>query len=110
VPDPDTAIFVPALPVSEAPLTPSVEHGQRGSSGPRSKTDLLEPCRSAAFALDAVLQACRAGGRQAAKDLMEHALIRARAGGVTLTCSSCHLDEVDFALAPNAVNDLRPWL
>jgi hypothetical protein len=73
-------------------------------------TSATEPCHSSSFELAPVMHACQAGGRQAARDLMELAVQRAQVKGVVLTCLGCHADEAAYEHGPNAVADLRPWL
>jgi len=70
-----------------------------------------EACTSQRFELPAVKTACEAGGRAAAKKLMNDAMKKAKAAGEQVTCKSCHTDvKASFALTPNAVDELRKWL
>lgn len=69
-----------------------------------------DACTASSFRFGQVEAACTQGGRKAAKDLMKKAVKKAKAAGETMNCKSCHTELKTFALTPNAVSDLEPWL
>lgn len=69
-----------------------------------------DPCTASSFAVAKVEQACRSGGRAAAKTLMKAAVSKAKEAGESINCKSCHSDLKTYALTPNAVADLKKWM
>jgi hypothetical protein len=69
-----------------------------------------DPCRAKSFSLPRVREACASGGRAAAKRVMKDAIGKATATGQSLKCSNCHVDQRDYGLKSNAVDDLKRWL
>jgi hypothetical protein len=69
-----------------------------------------DPCKTQRFSVPQVREACASGGRRAAKNVMKNAIQRATAGGGSLRCTSCHDNQVDYRLKPDAVAQLRRWL
>jgi hypothetical protein len=41
---------------------------------------------------------------------MKQAVANAKAKGVSLECTSCHVDQKSYALQPDAVKELQRWL
>jgi hypothetical protein len=69
-----------------------------------------DPCRAKSFGVPRVRDACASGGRAAAKRVMKDAIGRATATGQSLKCSNCHVDQRDYGLKANALEDLKRWL
>jgi len=67
-------------------------------------------CTTTEFNYPAVQSACTEGGRSAVKKIMQGAIAKAKRAGTELKCASCHIDQKDFGLRPNAVDDLAQWL
>ena len=68
------------------------------------------PCATTEFHYPAVQAACGEGGRKAVKKIMQGAIAKAKRAGTELKCAGCHIDQKDFGLRPNAVDDLAQWL
>lgn len=68
------------------------------------------PCATTEFHYPAVQAACGEGGRKAVKKVMQGAIAKAKRAGTELKCAGCHIDQKDFGLRPNAVDDLAQWL
>jgi hypothetical protein len=68
------------------------------------------PCATTEFNYPAVQAACSEGGRGAVKKIMKGAIAKAKRAGTELKCAGCHIDQKDFGLRPNAVDDLAQWL
>jgi cytochrome c len=68
------------------------------------------PCATTEFHYPAVQAACADGGRSAVKKIMKGAIAKAKRAGTELKCAGCHVDQKDFGLRPNAVDDLAQWL
>ena len=69
-----------------------------------------DPCTADSFAVAKVEQACRSGGRKAAKTVMKAAVSKAKEAGESINCKSCHSDLKTYALTPTAVADLKKWM
>jgi hypothetical protein len=69
-----------------------------------------DPCETRDFHYPALANACREGGRKAAKGVMAGVVKKAKAAGEDLKCTSCHEDMKSFHVKPNAVADLKKWL
>jgi hypothetical protein len=69
-----------------------------------------EACTTEKFHYKQVEDACKGGGRKAAKDLMKAAVKKAKAAGKDMKCTSCHESTKTFDLKDNAVEDLKPWI
>ena len=67
-------------------------------------------CTTKKFEFKSVEDACKAGGRKAAKKLMKTAVKSARKKGKKMTCLACHKDLKKFERKDNAVKDLKPYL
>ena len=100
------------------------------ATGPSRQTDALQPasagataspasqasytgpdaCRTQQFNYAALRNACQQGGVAQAKRVMKQVVSRAKAAGTALRCSGCHSSLQTYALKPNAVADLKPWL
>jgi hypothetical protein len=57
-----------------------------------------------------VREACRTGGRPAAKALMKKMVTKAKETNPDIKCSSCHQDMKSFELKDNALTDLKKLL
>lgn len=57
-----------------------------------------------------IADACRRGGRAAAKQTMKEIVRRARAQGIQKACDNCHVDVDDYALLPDARTELAALL
>lgn len=74
------------------------------------------PCTATKFNFPAVERACKEGGREKAKDIMQAAQRKANDKGIKIKdtrvgCKSCHVDrKKDFKLTDNAIEDLRKLL
>jgi hypothetical protein len=69
-----------------------------------------DPCKTTRFSVPRVREACATGGRRGAKSVMKDAIQKAIAAGGSLRCTSCHQNQVDYSLRPDAVAQLRHWL
>lgn len=69
-----------------------------------------DPCTATSFSIAKVEQACKSGGRKAAKTVMKQAVKKAKDAGESMTCKTCHGDLEKFTLTDNAVADLKKWL
>jgi chorismate synthase len=69
-----------------------------------------DACTTKAFKFKQVEQACKSGGRAAAKDLMKAAVKKAKASGEDINCKSCHQDLKTYELKDNAAKDLKRWI
>jgi hypothetical protein len=101
----------PSPPVTKSSPKPSEPAPAPAAAAPKSQGYTGDqPCQTKTFQVEAVEQACREGGRKAAKDLMKRAVANAKAQGVRLNCTSCHVDQKTYALQPDAVKELQRWL
>lgn len=80
-----------------------------GAFGP-STAQADDACATKKFHYPAVENACKKGGRAAAKDVMKAALKKAKDAGKDYSCKTCHEDLKSFKLKSNAVEDLKPWI
>lgn len=110
---------MPAAPAPKVPSAPSPQASPKPASAPVAPASPApksrgytgdQPCKASTFHVKAVESACREGGRAAAKDLMKQAVANAKAKGVSLKCTSCHVDQKSYALQPDAVKELARWL
>jgi len=70
-----------------------------------------DACTAKSFKIKEVKEACRKGGRKAAKAMMKEAVKKAKANGEKVNCKSCHTDvKTTFALTDNAVEDFKRML
>ncbi|HEX4336517.1 MAG TPA: hypothetical protein VH062_11425 [Polyangiaceae bacterium] len=69
-----------------------------------------DACQTKNFHYSQVANACKSGGRKAAKGVMKGVVGKAKAAGTDLRCTSCHEDMKDFHLKSNAIGDLKNWL
>ncbi|HEX4478040.1 MAG TPA: hypothetical protein VH142_23290 [Polyangiaceae bacterium] len=69
-----------------------------------------DACTATKFHYPAVQNACKSGGRKAAKDLMKASVKKMKADGKDVKCTSCHEDAKEFKLKDNAVKDLKPYI
>ena len=80
-------------------------------SAPSAHADEIDPCTAKKFELKQVEQACKTGGRKAAKDLMKAAVKKSKEGGKDgVKCNDCHTSLKTFELKPDAVAMLKPLL
>ena len=105
----------PKKPAPKKPATPAKPSTSKPSTSKPSEAPAAgytgdQPCKATSFKVKAVEKACHEGGRSAAKDLMKKAVEKAKAGGVSLKCTSCHVDQKAYAIQPNAIADLQRWL
>lgn len=70
-----------------------------------------DACTARSFKVKKVEDACKKGGRTAAKAVMKAAVKKAKANGEKVNCKTCHTDiKTTFALTDNAVDDLKRLL
>jgi hypothetical protein len=69
-----------------------------------------DACQTKNFHYTQVANACKSGGRKAAKGVMKGAVKKAKEAGADVQCLSCHEDLKNFHLKSNAVADLKKWL
>lgn len=69
-----------------------------------------DACTTKKFHFKKVEEACKEGGRKAAKKLMKSVVKKARGEGTKLKCKSCHESTKTFELKDNAVEDLKKWI
>lgn len=110
VPSAKPEAAAPAKPVTPAKPSASKPSANKASDAPAATYSGDQPCKTTSFKVKAVEKACNEGGRSAAKDLMKKVVDKAKAGGVSLKCTSCHVDQKTYALQPNAIADLQRWL
>jgi hypothetical protein len=72
--------------------------------------DASDPCSTTKFHFPVIEQACKAGGRKEAKEVMKSIVKMAKGAGKDIKCTSCHEDMRDFRLKDNAIVDLRAFL
>lgn len=74
------------------------------------------PCTAKKFTFPTVEQACKQGGREKVKVIMQAAKKKANDEGIKINdkrvgCKSCHVDQdKEYKLTDNAVEDLRKLL
>ena len=69
-----------------------------------------QPCTTKSFKTKQVEQACKTGGRKAAKALMKKVVKKAKAAGEKVNCKTCHTSLKTFEYKPEAVEALKKWL
>lgn len=69
-----------------------------------------DPCTHKTLHMAQVREACRTGGRPAAKTLMKNMVKKAKETNPDIKCSSCHVDMKSFDLKDNALTDLKKLL
>jgi hypothetical protein len=106
--DKSTASSRPALSTPKPREAPVAENATAAAvDDPEAPT---VPCATTEFHYPAVQAACGEGGRKAVKKIMQGAIAKAKRAGTELKCAGCHVDQKDFGLRPNAVDDLAQWL
>lgn len=98
-------------PALSTPKTPAPAPVENTTAAAVEDTDTEPtPCATTQFNYPAVQAACAEGGRSAVKKVMKGAIAKAKRAGTELKCAGCHIDQKDFGLRPNAVDDLAQWL
>jgi hypothetical protein len=70
-----------------------------------------EPCKMALLGESPVAKVCSKRGLRGAVELMQTFVRRAKAEGITFTCTDCHVDEDDYMnLRPEADAEFRKLL
>lgn len=69
-----------------------------------------DACTTKKFHYKKVEEACKSGGRKAAKEVMKAAVKKAKAAGEKIKCKDCHESMKTYELKDNAVDDLKPWI
>jgi hypothetical protein len=70
-----------------------------------------EPCKMALLGESPVAKVCSKRGLRGAVELMQSFVRRAKAEGITFTCTDCHVDEDDYMnLRPEADAEFRKLL
>jgi hypothetical protein len=70
-----------------------------------------EPCKMALLGESPVAKVCSKRGLRGALELMQSFVKRAKAEGITFTCTDCHVDEDDYMnLRPEADAEFRKLL
>lgn len=64
-------------------------------------------CKYATKGDNAVVQACKKGGREAAEDVMKSMVKAAKANGTAFKCVSCHEDMDSYKPKANADDDFK---
>jgi hypothetical protein len=107
--DKSTGTSRPALATPKSPEpAPVAENTTAGAVDETAAAPV--PCATTEFKYPAVQAACSDGGRNSAKKIMQGAIAKAKRAGTELKCASCHIDQKNFGLRPNAVDDLASWL
>ena len=106
---------VQATPSVEVPPRPDIllEPLQPVRGGARVLPPYLgpDPCQMALLGESPVAQACSAGGKRGAIELMQTFVRRANAEGFEYQCVDCHADEDDYMhLKPQADTEFRKLL
>ena len=81
-----------------------------GSARAHGDDGAPQPCTTKSFKTKQVEQACKTGGRKAAKDLMKKVVKKAKAAGEKINCKTCHTSLKTFEYKPEAVEALKKWL
>jgi hypothetical protein len=107
--DKSTGSSRPALSTPKPPEPAAVAENATAAAVDETE-EAPTPCATTEFNYPAVKAACDEGGRSAVKKIMKGAIAKAKRAGTELKCAGCHIDQKDFGLRPNAVDDLAQWL